>query len=247
VAVVINEAMAKRFWPRDDPLGKRVTVEIGQTFSCEVVGVIKDIKEFDLAASPTPVIYGSYLQRPWMGVETRELVVRTATDPRNLVAAVRSEAQAMDKDVPVYNVSEMGEILAGATAQPRFSLILLGLLAAVAFALAVAGLYAVMAYTVSQRTQEIGIRLALGAQGRDILKLVVRQGLALLLVGIAIGLAGASLATRVMRTLLFEVSVTDPLIFVIVPLLVTTVALLACYVPARRATKIDPLTALRQE
>jgi len=159
--VVINEAMANRFWPREDPLGKRLTVEMGQPVSCEVVGVIRDIKEFGPAAPPTPVTYGSYLQRPWTGVETRELVVRTATDPMNLIAAVRSEARAIDKDVPVYNVSAMGNILAGATAQPRFSLILLGLFAAVAFALAIAGLYAVIAYSVSQRAHEIGIRMTL--------------------------------------------------------------------------------------
>src|SRR5262249_29028533 len=133
-AVVTNEAMANRYWPNEDPLGKRVIVEIGQPVSCEVVGVIRDIKEFGPAAPPTPVIYGSYLQRPWTGVETRELVVRTAADPMNLITAVRNEAQAMDKDVPVYNVSVMGEILAGATAKPRFFLILLGLFAVVAFA-----------------------------------------------------------------------------------------------------------------
>ena len=245
--LVINEAMANRFWPQEDPLGKSVTVEMGQPVSCEVVGVIRDIKEFGPADSPTPVVYGSYLQRPWIGVETRELVVRTATAPLNLVAAVRSEARAMDKDVPVYNVSAMSELLAGATAQPRFSLILLGLFAAAAFAMAIAGLYAVVAYSVSQRTREIGIRLALGARGRDVLKLVARQGLALLLIGVAIGLAGASAATRVMKTLLFEVSATDPLAFAGIPLLLAVVALLACWIPARRATKVDPLTALRHE
>jgi putative ABC transport system permease protein len=221
--------------------------ETGQPVSCEVVGVIGDIKEFGLAAPPAPVIYGSHLQRPWAGVETRELVVRTASNPLNLVAAIRNEARAMDKEVPVYNVSAMDEILAGATAQPRFSLILLGLFAAVAFALAIAGLYAVMAYSVSQRTHEIGVRMALGAQGRDVVKLILWQGLAPLLIGVAIGLAGALAATRVMRTLLFEVSATDPLIFAIVPLLLAGVASLACWIPARRATKVDPLVALRRE
>ncbi len=248
--VVINEAMANRYWPREDPLGRRVSIEMGETgqpVSCEVVGVIGDIKEFGLAAPSAPVIYGSHLQRLWAGVETRELVVRTASDPLNLVAAIRNEARAMDKEVPVYNVSAMDEILSGATAQPRFSLILLGLFAAVAFALAIAGLYAVMAYSVSQRTHEIGIRMALGAQGRDVVKLLLRQGLTPLLIGVAAGLAGAIAATRVMRTLLFEVSVTDPLIFASVPLLLAVVALLACWIPARRATKVDPLVALRRE
>jgi putative ABC transport system permease protein len=247
VAVMVNEAMANRFWPQEDPLGKRVTVEIGQPVSCEVVGVIREIKEFGLAAPPTPVIYGSYLQRPWIDFETRELVVRTTTDPLNLVAAVRSEARRLDKDVPVYNVSSMSEILDGGMGQRRFSLILLGLFAAVAFALAICGLYAVMAYSVSQRTYEIGIRLALGAQAGDVIKLVMRQGLALMLIGIAIGLAGAFALTRVLRTLLFEVSATDPLTFVIIPLVLAVVALLACWIPAQRATKVDPLIALRHE
>jgi ABC-type antimicrobial peptide transport system permease subunit len=178
-------------------------------------------------------------------VETRELVVRTETDPLKLAAAVRSEVWALDKNVPVYNVSAMSELLAGATAQPRFSLVLLGLFATVALILAISGLYAVMAYSVSQRTREIGIRLALGAQAGDVLKLITQQGLVLLLAGILIGLAGAFALTRVLSTLLFEVSVTDPLTFIAIPLLLMVVALLACWVPARRATKVDPLVALR--
>jgi putative ABC transport system permease protein len=141
----------------------------------------------------------------------------------------------------------MSELLAASTAQPRFSLILLGLFATVALVLAITGLYAVMAYSVSQRTREIGIRLVLGAQSLDIRKLIVRQGLVLLLIGIVIGLAGAFALTSVMKTLLFEVSVTDPLTFVCIPLLLGVVALLACWIPARRATKVDPLISLRHE
>jgi putative ABC transport system permease protein len=247
VVVVINEAMANRFWPGEDPLGKRMRVGIEQPVSCEVVGVIKEIKEFGPAAPPIPVIYGSYLQRPWIDMETRELVVRTATDPLNLVAAVRSAVWTLDKDVPVYNMSPMNELLAGATAKPRFSIILLGLFAAVALVLAISGLYAVIAYSVAQRAREIGIRVALGAQARDVLKLIVRQAMVLLLIGIAIGLAGAFALTRVMRTLLFEVKVTDPLTYVSIPLLLVVVALLACWIPARRATKVDPLIVLRHE
>ncbi len=246
-AVVINETMANRFWPRENPLGKRLTVEMGQPVSCEVAGVIRDIKEFGLASPSLPVIYGSHLQHPWSDVETRELVVRTSTDPLKLVAAVRAEVWALDNDVPVYNISTMGEIFAGAKAQPRFSLILLGLFATVALILAVFGLYAVMAYSVSQRTREIGIRLALGAEAGDVLKLIVRQGLVVLLIGIVIGIAGALALTRLMRTLLFEVSVIDPLTFASIPLILAVVALFACWIPARRATKVDPLIALRHE
>jgi len=245
--IVINEAMANRFWPHENPLGKRLTVEIGQPVSCEVVGIIKNIKEFDPAGPPIPVIYGSHLQRPWSEVETRELVVRASTDPLKLAAAVRSEVWALDKTVPVYNVSTMSELLAGATAQPRFSLILLGLFAAIALVLAISGLYAVMAYSVSQRTREIGIRLALGAQSGDVFKLIIRQGMILSLIGIFIGLAGAFALTRLMRTLVFEVSVTDPLTFVLIPLLLVIVALFACWIPARRGMKVNPLIALRHD
>ncbi len=253
VAVVINEALAQHFWPTEDPLGKRVSIktgqtdEVGQPVSCEVVGVIKDIKEFGPAAPPTPVIYGSYLQSPWMEMETRELVVRTATDPLKLAAAVRNEVRALDGEVPAYNVSALDELLAGTTAQPRFSLILLSLFAAVAFALAIAGLYAVVAYSVAQRTYEIGIRVALGAQAGDVLKLVVGQGMKLAVSGVVLGLLGTFGLARLMKNLLFGVSATDPVTFVGVAVLLMLVALLACWIPARRATKVDPMIALRVE
>jgi putative ABC transport system permease protein len=247
VTVVINEALAKRFWPDEDPLGKRVTVEIGKLVSCEIVGVIKDIKEFGPTAPPTPVIYGSYLQSPWIDMETRELVVRTSTDPLQLTATVRSEVQTMDKEVPAYNVSALDEVLAGATVQPRFSLILLGLFAAIAFALAIAGLYAVMTYSVAQRTHEIGIRLALGAQAGDVLKLVVGQGMKLAVFGVTLGLLASFGLARLMKSLLFGVSTTDPLTLIVIAGLLSLVALLACYLPARQATKVDPLAALRHE
>jgi putative ABC transport system permease protein len=247
VAVVINEALANRFWPNEDPLGKRVSVEIAQPISCEVVGVIKEIKEFGPSAPPTPVIYGSYLQHPWMNMETRELVVRTATDPLQLADAVRGEVRALDKEVAAYNVTRLEELLAGATAQSRFSLILLGLFAGVALALAIAGLYGVVAYSVSQRTHEIGIRVALGAQAGDVLKLVVGQGMKLAVFGVGIGLLASLALARLMKNLLFGVSVTDPLTLTGIAVLLTAVALLACYIPARRATKVDPIVALRYE
>jgi predicted permease len=247
LAIVINDSLARRYWPDEEPLSKRMTIEIGKPYSGEVVGVIKDIKEFGPAAPPTPVIYGSYLQSPWLGMETRELVVRTSADTLQPVAAIRNEVRAMDKEVPVYNIIALDEWLDGAVAQPRFSLTLLGLFAAIAFAMAIAGLYAVVAYSVAQRTHEIGIRLALGAQTSHVLKIVVGQGMRLTMFGITIGLLASFGLARLMKTMLFGVSSADPLTLAAIACLLTSIAFLACLLPARRALRIDPIAALRQE
>jgi putative ABC transport system permease protein len=250
MAVVINETLAQRIWLNEDPVGKHVSIKTGENarpFSCEVVGVIKDIKEFGPAAPPIDVIYASYLQAPWIEMETRELVVRTATDPLQLSPAVRDEVRALDGEVPAYNVRALDELLAAGIVQPRFSLILLGLFAAIAFVLAIGGLYAVVAYSVAQRTHEIGIRVALGAQSGDVLKLVVGQGMKLALFGALLGLPAALGLAGLMKNLLFGVSAADPLTLAVIACLLLLVALPACYLPARRATKVDPLNALRQE
>ena len=175
------------------------------------------------------------------------LVIRTQGEPTSLTAAVRKEVQAIDADQPVAAVRTMEQWLDTAVATPRYRTSLLALFALVALVLASTGIYGVMSYSVTQRTHEIGVRMALGARQRDVLKLVVRQGMMLVVMGVGIGLAGALALTRVMSTLLFNVGAKDPLTFVFVATLLTTVAFVACYIPARRATKVDPLVALRYE
>jgi putative ABC transport system permease protein len=174
-------------------------------------------------------------------------VIRTTVEPQSFIASLRSELQTVDRELPLHNVALMEQVVAKRGADPRFYTLLLGSFSALALILAAAGIYSVISYSVTQRTHEIGIRLALGAQAGAILRLVVRQGMALTLTGLAIGLAGAFALTRVLSDFLFEVSVTDPATFALLSLLLTGVALLACYLPARRATKVDPLVALRRE
>ena len=175
------------------------------------------------------------------------LVARGASDPMSLVSAVRAAIQSVDKDQPIYRVKTMDEWMTESMAQKRFSMLLLGLFAMVALLLAAVGLYGVMSYAVTRRTHEIGVRMALGAQALDVLRLVVRQGMTLALIGVGAGLGGALALTRLLKTLLFGVSATDLLTFTVVPALLAGVALLACWIPARRATKVDPIIVLRSE
>lgn len=207
--------------------------------------MVKEVKLEGLGEEPSPKTYIPYLQMTWSGMS---LMVRTSsTDPASLAASLRREVQAVDKDQPVYNVKTLTQALSESLAPQRFSTLLLGIFAVIALLLAAVGIYGVMAYAVAQRTHEIGIRMALGAQQRDVLRLVVGQGLVLTLIGVACGLAAALVLTRLMTSLLYGVSATDPAIFIGIALLLTVVALLACYIPARRATKVDPMVALRYE
>jgi putative ABC transport system permease protein len=246
---VINETMARRFWPGEDPVGKRITP--GSLTSPDpddwltIVGVAKDVRQFELVADPKPQMYISYAQAGFFA--PRHLVVSTAVEPLSLAASVRRTIWEIDKDQPVSNIRTMEDVLSDSIARQRFSMLLLGIFAAVALVLAAVGIYGVMSYSVAQRTREIGIRMALGARRGDVLMLTVGGGLKLVLIGVVIGLVAAFVLTRVMSSLLFGVSATDPTTFVIISLILVSVAVLASYIPARRATKVDPMVALRYE
>jgi putative ABC transport system permease protein len=248
--VIISEALARSLWPNEDALGKRINIGFrGETWR-EVVGVVGDVRQWELGEPPAMALYQPYQQvserlRWFVGEMT--FVIRTAAEPQSFIASLRSELQAVDKELPLHNVATMDQVIAKSGADPRFYSLLLGSFSALALILAAAGVYSVISYSVTQRTHEIGIRLALGAQSGAILRLVVRQGMALTLTGLAIGLGGAFALTRVLSEFLYQVSVTDPMTFAMLSLLLAVVALLACYIPARRATKVDPLVALRQE
>jgi putative ABC transport system permease protein len=240
--VVVNETMARRFWPDEDPLGKRLRIANNPWRT--VVGVVADVKNDGLSAEPKPEMFYPLLQSP---LPFMTLVVRTDTDPKTLAAAVGREVRAVDADEPVYDVKTMDERLAESVSPQRLTTLLVGVFAALAMTLAGVGIYGVISYSVAQRTREMGVRMALGAQKGDVLKLVLRQGLLLALAGVLIGLAGAFALTRVMSGLLYGVSVTDPATFAGVAVMLTAVALVACLVPALRAARVDPMVALRYE
>ncbi len=221
-------------------MGKRLRFGGGQEWR-EIIGVVGNTKHWGLEKEVNPEMY---LPGFYRGIT---LLVRTAGEPLSLTSALRAQVRELDRELPLDTVQTLESVMAHSVASPRFYTLLLGLFAAVALLLAAAGIYGVMAYSVEQRTHEIGIRMALGAQTSDVLKLVVGQGLLLALVGVVIGVGAAFALTRLMTKLLFEVTATDPLTFVFIALLLTAVAWLACYIPARRATKVDPMVALRYE
>ena len=248
-ALIVNRRLAEQFWPGEDPTGKRL--KIGPPDSpnpwATVIGVVGDVRQTGLYGDQMAELYAPYAQerRSWMS--PRDLVVRTRGDAASLAGAVREAVWAVDKDQPVSNVRTMDQVLAATVSRERFQMLLLSLFATLALVLACVGLYGVISYAVAQRTHEIGVRMALGAQQRDVLKLVIRQGMILTFAGLLLGIAGGLAVTRVMADLLFGVTATDAVTFVSVGGLLLVVAFLACYVPARRATKVDPLIALRYE
>ncbi|HEX4948284.1 MAG TPA: ABC transporter permease [Blastocatellia bacterium] len=246
---VIDETMAKKYWPNEDPLGKRIGI-LGEGTPQEpkwreIVGIVGHAKHRNLEGESRVQYYLPYAQRPT--TSNMFLVLRTAGDPTSIAGAVRNTVRNLDKELPVFRVTTMEQLVADSMAQRRFTLWLLGIFAVTALLLAAVGLYGVLAYSVSQRSHEIGIRMALGAQSRDVQKMVVGQGMKLVLLGTGIGLVGAFMLMRLMGSLLFGVGAADPVTYVVIAALLASVALLACWIPARRATKVDPMIALRYE
>jgi putative ABC transport system permease protein len=246
MVVIVNETMARRYFgSKEDAIGKRITIWRDEKFPREIVGVVGDTKGSTLDEDAEPQMYVAFPQDATWGLMA--LVVRTTGEPTLMTSAVRREVWAIDKDQPIYNVKTMDDVVMNSVGSRRVSMLLLSAFAALALVLAALGIYGVMAYSVSQRTHELGIRLALGAQGRDVLRLVVRQGMMLTLCGVVIGLVIAFALARLMTSLLFGVTAHDPLTFAGVALLLAIVAFVACLIPARRATKVDPMVALRYE
>ena len=243
--IVVSNAFVKRFFPNEDPIGRRIIFDGADKTPREIVGVVADVRRNGLDVVAEPEVYVSYLQRP----ERRlNVVIRTdAPNASDLAPAARAEVKAFDSDQMIWRVQTLEQLLGTSVAPRRFNMMLLGIFAGVALVLAAVGLYGVMSYSVSWRTQEIGIRMALGAQRTDVLRLVVRQGMKMALIGLAVGLVGALSLSRVLVGLLHGVSPTDPLTFTGVSVVLLTVALLACLIPARRATRVDPIVALRTE
>ena len=241
--VIVDETLARQAWPDQNPVGKLLKIDLsagagqGDPQWAEVIGVVQHTRRYQLHRDGRPQVYLPFWSRPAF---TMSLVVRSTTDPSALVPAVRSEVRSLGSGRPVHTIRTMDEYVYDAMADSRFALVLMGIFSSIALVLSVVGIYGVISYSVSQRTHEIGIRMALGAQPRDIFKLVVGQGMVLTLIGVGVGLAASFALTRFLESLLFGVSATDPATF-------AGVALLACYLPARRATKVDPLVALRYE
>jgi putative ABC transport system permease protein len=244
--VIINEALERQFFAQEDAIGRRLNLSAsGEPEWAQVIGVVGDVKYTGLETETQPAIYQPVAQNPSWGMF---LIVKTeAADPLSLTPAVRLEVRAIDPELPVANVSTLEHRLAVAVTQPRFRTTLIAIFAGIALVLASVGIYGVISYSVTQRTHEIGIRMALGARALDVLGLLLKQGMLLASVGVSLGLVAAFALTRLMQSLLFGVSATDPVTFTVIAILLTSVALLASYLPARRAMKVDPLVALRDE
>jgi len=243
--VVISQAMAKRFWGRENPIGKRLTLTFFPEKSREVVGVVGDIKQDGLnVVDPVATLYLPRAQYPSPYLT---LVVRAASRSEGLIVSIANAVHQVDREQPVLDVVSMDDILVNSLSRQQFNMLLLAAFSGLALLLAAIGIYSVLAYSVRRRVREIGVRMALGAQRGDILRMILGQGTKLAFIGTGIGIAGALALTRLLSSQLFGVTATDPITFVSVSALIIVVALLACYIPARRATKVDPLVALRYE
>jgi putative ABC transport system permease protein len=247
--IIVSQGFVDKHFPGEDPIGKRIKPGISsyegeKPAMREIVGVVGNVKNRGLNVESRPTYYVPHSQTPF---NQMAIVVKSSGDPAGMIGAARNEVNAMDRELPVFNAKTMDDYLAASVASPRFNTTLLGIFAAVALILTIVGLYGVMSYSVAQRTNEIGIRMALGAQTRDVLRLIVSQGFRLVLLGLAIGLAGAFAVTRIIASLLFGVSTKDPFTFAAAAMLLALVALVACYIPARRATRVDPIKALHYQ
>jgi putative ABC transport system permease protein len=244
--IVINETFARTGWPGQDPLGRRIRAgdETSQAPWLTVVGIIADAHRSHVTRAVRPELYQSTLQAT---PRTQTIMVRTAADPIAIVPAVRHEVQALDPQLPLFNVTTLERELALTLSQSRFQAVLLALFAAVSLLLATIGVYGVTSHAVSQRTQEVGVRMAMGARRRDVMRLMLVQHLRPAIAGLGVGVAGSIVLSRFLQSLLYGVSATDPLTFASVALILFVAAVAACWVPARRATRVDPLVALRTE
>jgi putative ABC transport system permease protein len=238
--LIVNETLARRYWPNQSAVGRHIA--LGRQPMAEIVGVAGDSRNNGLALDPVPQVYIPFAQLPWGNMN---LLVRAAVEPRSLISAVRAQVSALDPDQPVTRIQTAGELMDSSRAQPRFTMLLLGVFSAVSVVLAAVGIYGVLAQAVNERRQELGIRLALGAGRAALVRLVLARGLVLTGAGIGLGLAAALAATRVLQSVLFQVDARDPATFALAPLAFAIVGLLASYLPARRATRVDPVEVLR--
>jgi putative ABC transport system permease protein len=242
---IVNEAFARAFFAGVDPLGKRLRVmDSYRDKPTEIVGIVRDMRQRDLATAARPEMYFPTTQRCWADAQ---IVVRTRVDPASMTGFLQRTVAEIDPLQTVSLIRTMESLMDNAMSQRRLQMILLAAFSGVALLLAAVGIYGVMACVVSQRTHEIGVRMSLGAQGHQVLGMVLRQGMRLAVIGIVLGVAGAFALTRLLRSLLYEISPADPLSFTAVPILLASVTLLACWLPARRAAKVNPMEALRYE
>ncbi len=243
---LMSETLAKRYFPNEDPLGRHLTFgfPVNGVVSREIVGIVGDIHDVSLGKEPGPMLYVPFAQAPLYG---GEVVVKSTLSASAIVGAIRSVTQGLDKNLPVTDIAQLSDALNASVAQPRFRTLLLGLFGTIALILAAVGIFGVMSYSVSRRTHELGIRMALGAQPGSVLGMVLRETLTLTLVGIAVGVPCALAAARLIKGLLFNVTLYDPITLALVPLVLVAIGALASYVPARRAMKVDPMIALRHE
>jgi putative ABC transport system permease protein len=246
--ILISQETARRYWPNEDPIGQTLQTGWGRDpahhFGGTIIGIVGDVRQFSLAMAPRPEIYGPLAQRP---IDELSVVMRSTGATPTALAAARDVVRELDSELPVYDVRTYADIVRESIAERRFYVTLLATFAGLALALAAIGIYGVIAYSVQQRRRELGIRIALGATRERVIGLVMRQGMTLATVGAAIGLAVAALLTRLLRGQLYDVSATDPLTFVLVPVILVVVAAIACVVPARRALAVDPATTIRAE